>query len=84
LQRPLTVDHARDVAPHQDPSEKTVLYRPEHLTGHGSFEHEGRGNTIMTQRSDESDAAWQLENQLFDQSLTLRCPPVAALKSCFQ
>src|SRR5260370_36421343 len=72
------VVHEYDVASLQGGSEKLFGIGVEHLAGHRPFEHEGRGNTIMTQRSDESDgfpiAVWHL----LDKPFALRCPPVEA------
>ncbi len=71
------VVHEHDVASLQGRSEKLFGIGLEHLAGHRPFEHE-RGNTIMTQRSDESDgfpiAVWHL----LDKPFTLRCPSVEA------
>ena len=72
------VVHEHDVASLQGRSEKLFGIGLEHLAGHRPFEHEGRGNTIMTQRSDESDgfpiAVWHL----LDKPFALRCPSVEA------
>src|SRR5260370_13375946 len=74
------VVHEHDVASLQGRSEKLFGIGLEHLAGHRPFEHEGRGNTIMTQRSDESDgfpiAVWHL----LDKPFALRCPSVEAGK----
>ncbi len=63
------VVHEHDVASLQGRSEKLFGIGLEHLAGHRPFEHEGRGNTIMTQRSDESDgfpiAVWHLLDKPF-------------------
>jgi len=70
------VVHEHDVASLEGRSEKLLRVCLEHLTGHRSFEDEGRGDTIMTQRSDESDgfpvAVWHL----LDKPFALRCPAV--------
>src|SRR5260370_1724952 len=72
------VVHEHDVASLQGRSEKLFGIGLEHLAGHRPFEHEGRGNTIMTQRSDESDgfpiAVWHL----LDKPFALRRPSVEA------
>jgi hypothetical protein len=49
------VVHEHDVALLQRRSETLFGIGLEHLAGHGSFEHEGRGDAIVAQGGDESD-----------------------------
>ena len=72
------VVHEHDVASLQGRSEKLFGIGLEHLAGHRPFEHEGRGNTIMTQRSDESDGFPIAVRHVLDKPFPLRCPPVEA------
>jgi len=70
------VVHEHDVTSLQSRSEKLFRIGLEHLASHRSFEHEGRGDTIVTQRSDESDGLPIAVRQLLDKPLTLRRPPI--------
>ncbi len=72
------VIHEHDVASLQGRSKKLFNIGLERLAGHRSFEHEGRGDTIMTQRSGESDGFPVAVRHLLDKPLTLRRPPVEA------
>src|SRR5260370_1209999 len=68
------VVHEHDVASLQSRSKKLLRIGLEHLAGHRSFEHKGRGDTIMAQRSDEGDGFPIAVRQLLDEPLTLRRP----------
>jgi len=70
------VVHEHDVASLQGRSKKLLRIGLEHLAGHRSFEHKGRGNAIMAQRSDEGDGFPVAVRQLLDEPLTLRRPTV--------
>src|SRR5260370_7177094 len=70
------VVHEHDVASLQSRSKKLLRIGLEHLAGHRSFEHKGRGDTIMAQRSDEGDGFPIAVRQLLDEPLTLRRPTV--------
>ena len=50
----------------------------EHLAGHRSFEHEGRGDAIMAQGGDESDGLPVAVRHFLDQPFALRRSPVEA------
>ena len=76
------VVHEHNVTPRQRRSEKLFNVGLEHLAGHRSFEHEGRGDAIMAQRSDESDSFPVAMRHLLDKPLALRCSPVEAGNRC--
>jgi hypothetical protein len=76
------VVHEHDVASLQGRNEKLFGIGFEHLAGHRPLEHKRRGNTIMTQRSDESDGFPIPVWHLLDKPFALRCPPVEAGNRC--
>jgi hypothetical protein len=53
-------------------SKELLSVGPECLAGHRSFDHEGRGDTIMAQRGDESDDLPGAMRHRLDEPLTLR------------
>ena len=72
------VIHEHDVISLQCRSEELFDIGLEHLTIHRAFEHEGRSNTVMTQRRDESDGFPVPMRHFLDEPLALRCSPVEA------
>jgi hypothetical protein len=72
------VVHEHDVALLQRRSETLFGIGLEHLAGHRSFEHEGRGDAIMAQGGDESDGLPVAVRHFLDQPFALRCSPVEA------
>jgi hypothetical protein len=72
------VVHEHDVALLQRRSETLFGIGLEHLAGHRSFEHEGRGDAIMAQGGDESDGLPVAVGHFLDQPFALRCSPVEA------
>ena len=76
------VVHEHNVTSRQSRREKLFSIGLEHLAVHCSFEHKGRGDTIMAKRSDESDGFPVAVRHFLDKPLTLRCPSVEAGNRC--
>ena len=74
--------HEHNVASRQGRSEKLFSIGLEHLAVHRSFEHEGRGDTIVAQRSDESDGFPVAVQHCLDKPIALRRPPVETGNRC--
>lgn len=66
------VVHEHDVTSFQSGSENLFDIGPKRLAVHGAFEHEGRGHTVVAQRSDECGGLPVAVQHLVDQALSAR------------
>jgi hypothetical protein len=72
------VVHEYDVISLQCRSEELFDIGFEHFTSHRTFEHEGRGNTIMSQRSDERNGLPVPMRDFLHEPLALRRSAIEA------